>query len=155
MPMLDVEIPEGALSADAEHALLSRLTDVLLRCEGADPTDPRARSIAVVFVHRPAAVYIAGAPAGAPRYRVTASVPQGQFDDERRAAMVAAITQEVIAAEEGRHDDDPFRVWVFTVEIPEGSWGSGGRTWRLRDVAGFVLGDREEGRRYAETRLGG
>ena len=31
MPMLDAFIPEGALSAEAEHKLLSQLTDILLR----------------------------------------------------------------------------------------------------------------------------
>jgi phenylpyruvate tautomerase PptA (4-oxalocrotonate tautomerase family) len=38
MPMLDAFVPDGALSADAERELLSRLTDILLRNEGADPT---------------------------------------------------------------------------------------------------------------------
>jgi phenylpyruvate tautomerase PptA (4-oxalocrotonate tautomerase family) len=79
MPMLDAFIPEGALSPEAEKELLSNLTDILLRTEGADPTDPRARSIAVLSLHRPAAVYVAGEPAEAPRYRIFASVPQARF----------------------------------------------------------------------------
>lgn len=68
--MLDAFIPEGALSPDAEKALLSKLTDLLLFHEGADPADPAARSIAWIFVHHPAAVFVAGAPADAPRYRL-------------------------------------------------------------------------------------
>ena len=46
MPMLDAYIPEGALSADAERALLARLTDLLIEHEGADPTNEAVRSIA-------------------------------------------------------------------------------------------------------------
>ena len=83
MPMLDAYIPEGALPAEAERQLISRLTDLLLEHEGADPRNPVARSLAWVFVHRPAAVYVAGATAAAPRYRFIASVPEGQYDDER------------------------------------------------------------------------
>jgi phenylpyruvate tautomerase PptA (4-oxalocrotonate tautomerase family) len=155
MPMLDAFILEGALSPEAEKELLSNLTDILLRTEGADPTDPRARSIAVLSLHRPAAVYVAGEPAEAPRYRIFASVPQGQYDDERRQAMVEQVTEAVLDAENGAYDRDPLRVWVFPTEIPEGTWGAGGRIFRLADVIGFVLGDAEKGRELAERRLAG
>src|SRR5690242_20531516 len=98
MPMLDAFIPESALSAEAEERLLSQLTDILLRNEGADPSNPVTRSIAWVFLHRPAAVFVAGERAAEPRYRIVASVPEGQFDDERRASMVKEVTDAVLDA---------------------------------------------------------
>jgi hypothetical protein len=45
------------------------------------------------------------------------------------------------------------RVWVFTNEVPDGTWGGGGRIVTLADIAGLVLGDPEQGRRYAEATL--
>jgi phenylpyruvate tautomerase PptA (4-oxalocrotonate tautomerase family) len=93
MPRLDAYIPEGALSDEAENQLLSKLTDILLRNEGADPADPAARSIAFVWLHRPAKMFVAVEPAEEPRYRFEPRVPQGQFDDERRQSMVAEITE--------------------------------------------------------------
>ncbi len=153
MPMLDAFIPEGALSAEAETDLLAKLTDLLLFHEGADPSDPVARSIAWIFLHRPAAVFVAGEPADAPRYRFIPSVPEGQYDDERRQAMVAAVTEAVLDAEGGAHERDPMRVWVFPNEIPDGTWGSGGNIVTLADIVGFAMGDREKGRLYAEKRL--
>jgi phenylpyruvate tautomerase PptA (4-oxalocrotonate tautomerase family) len=153
MPMLDVFVPEGALSAEAERSLLSRLTDILLRNEGVDPADPRARGLAWVFLHRPAAVFVAGQPAPDPRYRVVASVPEGQFDDERRAAMVREVTDAVLAAENGAYPADPQRVWVFPTEIPDGTWGAMGRINTLADIAGYVMDDREKGSAYAQRRL--
>ncbi|MFQ6326916.1 MULTISPECIES: tautomerase family protein [unclassified Nocardia] len=153
MPMLDAFIPEGALSEDAERQLIAKLTDILLLHEGADPQNPAARSIAWVFLHRPAAVYVAGEPADAPRYRFIPSVPQGQFDDERRRAIVAAVTDAVLDAEDGAYPRNPLRVWVFPNEIPDGTWGGGGRIFTLADIAGFVTGDPEKGRAYAEWRL--
>jgi phenylpyruvate tautomerase PptA (4-oxalocrotonate tautomerase family) len=151
--MLDAYIPDGALSAESEQRLLARLTDLLIVNEGADPTNPAVRSIAWLFVHRPAAVYVAGEPAQAPRYRFVASVPEGQYDAERRQAMVADITDAVLDAEDGAHDRDPSRVWVFTPEIPDGTWGGMGRIVTLADIAAFATGDVERGRRYAEERL--
>jgi phenylpyruvate tautomerase PptA (4-oxalocrotonate tautomerase family) len=153
MPMLDVTIPEDALKPEAEDALLATLTDLLLRHEGADPQNPVARSLAWVFLHRPARLYVAGAPAANPHYRVVASVPEGQFDDERRAALVAAVTEAVLDAEEGARPRDPRRVWVFANEVPDGNWGGAGRIHRLADIAGMVIGDQEKARQYAERRL--
>ncbi|MHA7649698.1 tautomerase family protein [Mycobacterium sp. ML4] len=153
MPMLDAFIPDGALSAAAEHTLLSQLTDILLRNEGADPADPRTREIAWVFLHRPAAVFVAGRPATAPRYRFIASVPEGQFDDDRRAAIVREVTEAVLAAEEGAYPIDPQRIWVFPNEIADGTWGGGGRINTLADIVGYATGDPDRGRAYAQRRL--
>jgi hypothetical protein len=44
---------------------------------------------------------------------------------------------------------------VFANEIPDGTWGGGGRIARLADIAGLVLGDPDKGRAYAERRLRG
>jgi phenylpyruvate tautomerase PptA (4-oxalocrotonate tautomerase family) len=153
MPMLDAYIPAGALSPPAEEKLLARLTDLLIHNEGADPANPQVRSIAWLFVHRPAAVFVAGEPASAPRYRFIASVPEGQYDEERRNAMVRDITEAVLDAEDGAHERDPARVWVFTPEVPDGTWGALGRVVTLADIATFATGDPDRGRRYAEERL--
>jgi phenylpyruvate tautomerase PptA (4-oxalocrotonate tautomerase family) len=153
MPMLDAYIPQGVLTPEAERELAAALTELLLEHEGADPANQAARDLAWVSVHRPETVYVAGAPSDAPRYRFVTSVPEGQFTPERRAAMVATITEAVLDAEGGAHPRDPERVWVFTPEIPEGTWGGGGQIATLADIAGRVIGDRELGRRYAEATL--
>jgi phenylpyruvate tautomerase PptA (4-oxalocrotonate tautomerase family) len=122
MPMLDAYIPEGALSPSAERELLAKITDLLLEHEGVDPSNERARPLAWVFVHRPQ-VYVAGAPPKSPRYRFICQVPEGQYDDARRAAVTAAMTQAVAEAERGAWPHPELRVCVFTCEVPEGWWG--------------------------------
>jgi phenylpyruvate tautomerase PptA (4-oxalocrotonate tautomerase family) len=67
--------------------------------------------------------------------------------------MVASITEAVLDAEQGAHDRDPARVWVFTPEIPDGTWGALGRVVTLADIATFATGDAERGRAYSEQRL--
>ncbi|WAC91193.1 hypothetical protein [Mycobacterium sp. Aquia_213] len=155
MPMLDVYIPDQALPADAEKDLLRQLAEILIEHEGADPSDPVARSLAKVWLHRPAAMLHAGETPAAPHYKVIASVPQGQLDDARTASAFAAITNAILAAEDGRYDQDPLRIWVIGNEIPDGNWGAGGRVVRLADIAAAVLRDADKGREYAQQRLAG
>jgi hypothetical protein len=137
--MLDAYIPQGALSPEAEDKLLARLTGLLLQHEGVDPANQAARALAWVFVHRPA-VYVGGSPAAEPRYRFVCQVPEGQYNDKRRQAVTAAMTQAVADAEAGSRPDPADRVWVFTLEIPDGTWGGFGRVVRLPDIAEHVLG---------------
>ena len=87
MPMLDVYIPDGALSTEVEDHLVARLTDLLLTHEGVNPTNARASELAWVWVHRPARVFVAGKLADRPRYKLVPQVPEGQYDDQRRAAF--------------------------------------------------------------------
>ena len=79
---------------------------------------------------------------------------------DTRAELVHAVlgtartmTGSIAGAEGDRFERDPMRVWVFAAEIPHGTWGGAGRIARLADIAGFVFGDVERGREYAEQRL--
>src|SRR6266508_162409 len=127
MPLLDAYIPEGALSREAERDLVARVTDLLIEHEGVDPTNPVARRMAWVFVHRPE-IYVGGRPPKSPRYRFLCRVPEGQYNPERRAALTAEITRAVAKAEDGAYPHPEVRVTVLAYEVPEGWWVAGGRT---------------------------
>ena len=122
MPMLDAYIPEGALPRDAERELVAKLTDLLLEHEGVDASNEVGRHLAWVCIHRPE-VYVGGAPPKSPRYRFICQVPEGQYDDERRAAVTAGMTKAVAEAEQGAWPNPELRVCVFTLEVPDGTWG--------------------------------
>jgi phenylpyruvate tautomerase PptA (4-oxalocrotonate tautomerase family) len=151
MPMLEAYIPEGALTDEAEDKLLSDLTDLLIRHEGADPTSPVVRQLAWVTVVRPDKMFVAGAAPDAPHYRFITSVPEGQFNPERRAAMIKDVTEAVLDAEHSAYPRSADRVWVITAEIPEGSWGGSGRVRGLADIVGAALGNAEHGEAYAKA----
>src|ERR1700722_15802600 len=144
MPMCDAYIPEGALSPSAEAKLLARLTDLLLEHEGVDPTNAMARTMAWIFVHR-AEMFVAGAQAHEPRYRFVCGVPEGQYNDERRAAVTLEMTQAVAEAENGAWPYPESRVAVFTHEVRDGSWGGAGRILRLPDIYEIVFGGEHRG----------
>jgi phenylpyruvate tautomerase PptA (4-oxalocrotonate tautomerase family) len=154
VPMLDVFVPEGALLPDAEAAMLGRITDILISHEGFDPTDPVTRAVSWAFLHRTAAVYVGGAPARAPRYKVVATVPEGQLDRSARDAVVAEVTEAVLDAEQGVWPRDNGRVWVFPTEIPEGHWGGRGRIMELSDILQRLTGgDADQARTLAAKRI--
>jgi phenylpyruvate tautomerase PptA (4-oxalocrotonate tautomerase family) len=136
VPMIDVTLPQGALSEDKRGELAGRLTGTILKWEGAAEI-PFSRQITLVyFDERPAnAIYVAGAPATEPRYRVLVTIPEGSItEDERKAGLVEEITRDVLAVDGGEGDEAAFRVWVFIHEVPDGHWGGAGRVFRFRDI---------------------
>lgn len=151
MPMIDVTIPEGALKPDAEARLIKELGDILIGHEGFDPANKVAQGVTVVFLHRPAAVYVAGAPSPSPRYRIVPTVPEGQYTEASRAALVKDVTDAVVRADGGSFEDVAPQVWVFPTEIPDGQWGSRGVIRPLPDIQAFIAGEHE--REVGEERL--
>jgi len=134
---LDAYIPKDALPPGSERELVGKLTDLLLKHEGVDPANETGRHLAWVFVHRPE-VYVAGGTPRSPRYRFICQVPEGQYNEERRAAVVAGITQAVAEAEAGAWPGPEARVVIFTLEVPDRTWGGAGRVIRLPDIYEFV-----------------
>ena len=152
MPMIDVLIPEGALKPEAERRLLKELTDILIAAEGFDPASNKvAQSVTWLFLHRPAAVYVAGAKATAPRYRVVPTVPEGQYTDEARNGLVRKVAEAFARAEGGEFDEVASRLWVFPTEIPDGEWGGRGRIVRLPEIQALLAGEHQ--RTVGEARL--
>src|SRR6266542_7171300 len=70
MPMIDFYCPEGALDGDARAAALEKMTEALLRCEGA-PDNERTRALSWGFIHELSrqAVNVGGRAAPRPVYR--------------------------------------------------------------------------------------
>jgi phenylpyruvate tautomerase PptA (4-oxalocrotonate tautomerase family) len=143
MPMIDVTIPEGALKPEVEQRLLRELGDILIRNEGFAPDNKVAQSVTVLFLHRPAEVYVAGARSGTPRYRIIPTVPEGQYTEASRRALVKDVTDAVVRADGGKFEDVAPRVWVFPTEIPDGQWGSRGVIRSLPDTQAFIAGEHE------------
>lgn len=139
--MIDLTLPRDALPITVRDRLVDDLLATLLRWERA-PDNTRSKSLAWAFVHVADSVIVASSPSGLPHYRVQVTTPQGALDDERRAGLVADVTELVLRAEGSPVTaEHAFRVWVLLDEIAEGSWGAEGRIWRFRDIARFVLDD--------------
>jgi phenylpyruvate tautomerase PptA (4-oxalocrotonate tautomerase family) len=138
MPMIDFTLPRDALSTEIRDRLVDDLLTTLLRWERA-PENARSKSLAWAFVHVADSLIVASSPSGLPHYRVRVTTPQGALDDDRRAGLVADVTELVLRAEGSPvTPEHAFRVWVLLEEIADGSWGAEGRIWRFGDIARFV-----------------
>lgn len=67
--------------------------------------------------------------------------------------MVNEVTEAVLDAEPAGRPRDPARVWVFTHQVPEGTWGGNGQVVGLADIVTFIVGDAEAGQAHAKRRL--
>ncbi|MEV7908211.1 hypothetical protein AB0P04_42115, partial [Streptomyces anulatus] len=95
-----------------------------------------------------------GAPAGAPRYKIVPSYPEGQLDERGRAAVIAEVTEAILDAEQGAWPRDDSRVWVFPTEVPEGHWGGRGRIASLAAILRRLTGgDADQARVLAAKRI--
>ena len=151
MPMIDALWPENALTSESEARLVKELTDILIKAEGYDPSNPIAQNVTVFHLHRPAAVFVGGERSKEVRYRIIPSAPEGQYTDESRSALVKAVTEAVARAENRPFEEVASRVWVFPTEIPDGTWGSRGAIYRLPAIHALLAGAAE--RSVGEERL--
>src|SRR4029079_5162848 len=134
--MIDVTLPEGALSEEQRNTLGERLTNTILKWEGAAEI-PFSRQITVVyFDERPAgSVYVAGEQERQPRYRVLITIPEGSIkEDERKGGLVEEVTRDSLEVDGTGDETASFRVWVFIHEVPDGHWAGAGQIFRLRDI---------------------
>jgi phenylpyruvate tautomerase PptA (4-oxalocrotonate tautomerase family) len=165
MPMIDAFIPSDALAPDAERALVSKVTELMVTHEMRRIVDliddaeevkasyERATSIAWLFVHR-TDVYVGGGVPSAPHYKFQISIPEGQIDEPFRSSIAPDITRAVGEAEGRRWPHVDARVWVHVYEVPDGNWGAG-RAVRLREIVDYVapgMGELAEQRFAAKQR---
>jgi phenylpyruvate tautomerase PptA (4-oxalocrotonate tautomerase family) len=150
--MIDALIPADSLTPAAEAQLFRELTDILIKAEGYDPGSQIARGVTVLNLHRPAGVFVGGEPSKLPRYRIVPTVPEGQYTDESRKALVREITEAFARAENTTFEDIAPRVWVFPTEIPDGQWGSRGTIRTVPDIHAMLVDDPSK-RSVGEERL--
>lgn len=146
MPMIDVTIPEGALKPEAEDNLLKELTHILMKAEGFSPHNKVSLGVTWMFLHRPAALYVAGVRSDTPHYRIVPTVPEGQYNEAAREMLVKEVTEAVVRAEGGTFEAVAPRVWVFPTEVPDGQWGGRGVIRRLPEIQALLGGGEGDGR---------
>lgn len=134
MPMIEVAAPAGALPPETRDKLMKRLTDTLLKWEGAPEGNTFAQAIAWAYFHEMPAghFYVGGAAVADLRLRLKVTTPEGMLNDETRKGVVEEIGR--IVDEEIGPKASGLNHWVLLREIKDGNWGAGGRIFRRTDI---------------------
>jgi phenylpyruvate tautomerase PptA (4-oxalocrotonate tautomerase family) len=153
MPMMDLTYPEGALSPEARAQVVERLTEALLRHEGA-PINRMTRGLTWVYLHElPGdAVNVGGRPVARPSYRLEVTVPEGTLlqgpgliGATARRNLVREATEIVLAGERTEYSTaEALRVYVLVREIEDGYWGGAGTIVRMEDLVTLANPDNPE-----------
>jgi hypothetical protein len=148
MPMIDFYCPEGAMDEEPRATALERMTEALLRWEGA-PDNGRTRALSWGFIHElpRAAVNVAGRPAPLPVYRVSVTVPAGTLlhgpsplaTQQRAGRELTDIILEAEARENG--PTDAGRVFCVIGEVANGFWGGMGTLFPIQDIFDFAVNE--------------
>jgi phenylpyruvate tautomerase PptA (4-oxalocrotonate tautomerase family) len=118
MPMIDAYAAAGTF-AD-KHKLATDLATAVMTIEQV-PDIPMFRKNTAAFVHELPADSLANVDGDSTYVRVQVLTNAGALDREKQLAVVARLTEIVVAAA-----GDPTladRTWVLLTEAPEGGWG--------------------------------
>lgn len=142
MPFVRVTYQAGAITAKQKAELAEDITHALLIMEAGADT-PEGRSVACVFFEEvnPASDWFVGGkldkngPASG-RFLFDVTIPEAAADQSAKAAFHVAVNDSV-ARILGVDGTFPNRIgdWVMIREIANGSWGVGGLTVGIRNIA--------------------
>jgi phenylpyruvate tautomerase PptA (4-oxalocrotonate tautomerase family) len=136
MPLIQLTVPEDALTAEGRATVQNTLARTLLQWEGA-PDTAFFRSAAWSYLHELPTGAQVTAEDDDPRFRVDVTVPQGALPQRRKAGLISDLTRIVLEAA-GLPPADAGRVWVLIHEQPDGTWGAGGAIIRHADLVALA-----------------
>jgi phenylpyruvate tautomerase PptA (4-oxalocrotonate tautomerase family) len=142
MPMVTVHFVKNSLDPSKKQALAEEMTNVLLEIEGGQDT-PGGRSIAWVMFNEidNNDWYIGGKSdstymSKAGKFLVVVTVPEGSMNKERKSMVHKAVNESILKVTGFSGADGVSRsIWVQVAEIPEGHWGTSGKTAGVMGIA--------------------
>lgn len=133
MPYLQIIAAQDTLDKTGQDALISRVSNAILKAERAEIDDPAAQSL--VWAHFLAlpqsAVYVGGEVIDEPPLRIAVTTPEGALTDRTREELVSEIgdiVNDIVGPFEGRLNH-----WAMLYEVEDGNWGAG-QVLRLPDI---------------------
>jgi len=145
MPIIDITMPENALSDQAKAALPEKLGQIALGYEGLEGSR-FAEEFTWVFTHELPAknvTQVAGSPSK-PIYRLVFTTLQTLLDDNSKKNLGADVARAIYEAEGSQWDEQEAhnRIWVFYNDVRQGDWIVGGQVNNIPDLRKAVEQER-------------
>ena len=134
MPLIQVDAPRGDLDKSQQDALMSQLSNAVLKAEGAPLDSAGAQSLVWAhFNEKPEGTfYVGGTALEKPPFRIAVTTPQGALNDETRTSLVAEIGR-IVDDVVGPYEDR-LNHWAMLYEVTDGGWAGAGQVLRLGDI---------------------
>jgi phenylpyruvate tautomerase PptA (4-oxalocrotonate tautomerase family) len=134
MPLIQVTAQEGLLAQSDQDALMSRLSNAVLKSERASPSDPAAQALVWAYYRAmpERSVYVGGKNLADSPLHIAVTTPEGALDDARRKTLVeeiGSIVDDTVGVFDGRLNH-----WAMLYELDEGSWAGGGQIFLGADI---------------------
>lgn len=134
MPHVHVTAPQGSLNKSQQDALMSQLSNAVLKAERAPINDAGAQSLVWAYFHEQpeGTTYVGGKAIIEPPFRIAVTTPEGALNAGTREELVAEIGQiidDFIGPFEGRLNH-----WAMLYEVAEGSWAGAGQIFPLAAI---------------------
>ncbi len=134
MPLIQVTAPKGALSKAKQDALMSQISNAVLKAERAPVNDAGAQSLVWAYYTEQAegTIYIGGENLNPSPFRINITTPEGALNGTTRKELVAEIGEivdAIVGSYEGRLNQ-----WTMLAELDEGGWSGAGQIFLLADI---------------------
>lgn len=141
MPIIDIEVPQGALQDNVKHELMNQLGNVAIGYEGLSGSQ-FAKEFTWLYIHELPSAFIAQVSGVLPKpiYRVTFTTLETLMDDETKHKLGADVAKAIYRAEGSKWDEEEAynRVWTFYNDVRQGDWIAGARINNIPDLKAKV-----------------
>jgi phenylpyruvate tautomerase PptA (4-oxalocrotonate tautomerase family) len=154
MPILQIYYPQGQLDHERKTTLAQKLTDIIIAIEGGAATNA-GRAFATVMMNeidadswfvggRLDATYVAKAG----KFVVYVTIPEGYMNAAHKTEVHSWVNAAIVDVMGCK--DDPHagaNIMVVINEVPEGTWGSNGKTIGMNSIS-TAVGISKESERF-------
>lgn len=154
MPVIDITIPEGALSAEAKQKLPETIGRIAIGYEGLSGSR-FAEAFTWVYVHELPATHVTqvSGPPPKPIYRLVFTTLTTLLDDERKKRLGTDVARAIYELEGSAWDAQEAynRVWTFFDDVRQGDWIVGAQVNSIATLRAAVEKERAEAKKANVT----
>ncbi len=137
MPIIDIIMPDNALTEEAKKELPTKLGNLALGYEGLKGSH-FAEKFTWVYTHELPSTHVTqvAGPLQKPIYRIRFTTLQTLLDDESKKNLGIDVAHAIYELEGSQWDEQEAhnRVWVFFEDVRQGDWMAGAEVNNIPDL---------------------
>ena len=134
MPLIQVGVPEGAMCEEKQNVFMKKISDSVLKSEGARVGDPDAEALIWAYCNEipKNSCYIGGKIVDKHPIYITITAPKNAISDSAKENLtqeVQSAVNDAIGEFEGR-----LNYWLLFIDTVDDAWGAAGQLFTLPQI---------------------